>query len=87
MAAIEPYLANRVESAYEHALAVTPSDSAELLYFSSALYVGGAGHLTVITMSGETVEFRAVPVGTVIKLRVKQVLSTGTTATFIVALW
>lgn len=51
------------------------------------LYIGGAGDLNVITAAGQTVLFKAVPVGTFIPINVIKVLSTSTTATFILALW
>jgi hypothetical protein len=50
------------------------------------LYVGGAGNLAVVTEAGNTVTFTAVPVGTQLEIRVKQVLATGTTATNIVGM-
>lgn len=51
------------------------------------LYVGGAGNVSVITIGGDSVTFMSVPVGTIIPVQVVRVLSTGTTATNIMALW
>ena len=69
-----------------HAAAVTPSDSVDLANTSTALYIGGTGNLTVIMLGGEQVTFAAVPVG-ILPIRVTRVLSTGTAATNILALW
>lgn len=69
------------------AAAVTPNDSNDLAVTARALYVGGAGDLSLVLV-GDTaaVTFAAVPAGSVLPLRVKRVRATGTTATAIVAL-
>lgn len=69
-----------------HAEAVTPSDSGDLAYVSRGLYVGGAGNMAVIMVSGATVTFSNILAGTVLPIRVSRVKSTGTTATSILAL-
>lgn len=66
--------------------AVTPSDTAELSRWASCLYVGVAGDVKVVTIKGDTLTFKAAPVG-ILRVRAKQVFSTGTTATNILALW
>jgi hypothetical protein len=68
------------------AAAVTPSDSADLANVSRALYVGVSGDVVVITQGGDTVTFKAAPVG-VLPIAVSRVKSTGTAATNILALW
>jgi hypothetical protein len=67
--------------------AVTPHDSNTLTYVSRALYVGGAGDVAVILLGGQTLTFSAVPAGTILPVRAKQVKSTGTTATLILSLY
>jgi hypothetical protein len=68
------------------AAAVTPSDTTELGP-CKALYIGGAGNVSVWMPERETpVTFIAVPVGTVLPVSARRVLQTGTTATNIVAL-
>jgi hypothetical protein len=67
--------------------AVTPSDSAELTKFARALYVGGTGNISVITTDGSTLTFSNYPDQTWLPVQCKQVKSTGTTATSIVAVW
>jgi hypothetical protein len=69
------------------AAAVTPSDANDLGFVTRALYVGGAGAVTVIMANGETVASAAVPAGTTIPIRVSRVKATGTAASSIVALW
>lgn len=66
------------------AFAVTPSDTTQLK--ANALYVGGAGNVAVVTEAGSTVTFTGVPAGTVLPIRVRQVLSSNTTATTILGL-
>lgn len=69
----------------ENAAAVTPGAGA-LSDTTRALYVGGAGNMTV-TMAGNaaSVTFTAVPAGTTLPIAVTHV--TAATATSIVALW
>lgn len=68
------------------AVLVTPSDSADLARPALALYVGGAGNINLVTTGGDTVLFTAVPVGTVLNLRIARVKATDTTATNLVAM-
>lgn len=66
------------------AIAVTKSDATEY-YPPITLYVGGTGNVAVVdALGGASVIFTAVPAGTVLPVRVRQVLSTGTTATALV---
>lgn len=66
------------------AQAITTSDTAPNVY--ARLYVGGAGNVKVTTENGDAVTFTAVPVGTVLPIRVQLVWATGTTATNIVGM-
>lgn len=66
------------------AFPVTPSDTA--IIPSRALYVGASGDVAVVTAAGNQVVFAGVPDGSIIPVRVRKVLSTGTTATGIVSL-
>ena len=65
MPARDPHLSeyNSFLAPYAGAETVVPSDSVDLATVSRALYVGGAGDVTVITDLGQTVTFKAVPVG------------------------
>lgn len=67
-------------------MAVVPSDGSDLPAASRAIYIGGAGDLRVMSIAGDTVTFVGVPAGSVLPIRCSRVLSTGTTATNLVAL-
>jgi hypothetical protein len=72
---------------YEYAAALTKSDSTTFTA-TRALYVSGTGDVAV-AMSGDaaTAIFKAVPAGTILKVRATKLLSTGTSATDVIALW
>ena len=72
---------------YVGGFAITKSDSTVFAQPTRALYVGGTGDVAVTYLDGTTDILQAVPVGTVIPVRVKQVLSTGTTATKVSGLY
>ena len=75
-------------SAAGSAEAVTPDDGTDLPRGCRALYVGGTGTLAlVLDKDAATVSFVGVVAGSVLPIRTKRVLSTGTTATNIVALY
>ncbi len=81
------YMGKSLESPADNAVAVTPSDGADLTNTSRALFIGTSGNITVYMKDQSTaVLFTNVPVG-VLPIRVDRVLSTGTTASGIVALW
>jgi hypothetical protein len=69
------------------AASVSPHNTNELSYVTRALYVGGAGDVSVTMQDGGDVVFAAVPAGTTLPIRVKVVKATGTDATDIIALW
>jgi len=65
-------------------VAITPANS-DLTEVIRWIYVGGVGDVTVIDTVGNTVVFKAVPVGTILgPFYIAQVKSTGTTATQLV---
>lgn len=51
-----------------------------------AIYVGGAGDISLLTIRGSTVTFANVPAGLILPVQATRVLSTGTTATSLVGL-
>lgn len=65
---------------------VTPSDSEDLAFVSRAIYVGGAGALSVITAGGQTITLPALIAGWH-PIRATRIRSTGTTATSITVAW
>lgn len=67
-------------------VAVTPSDST-VLTTTRAIFVGGAGNLSVTMASGNNLVLTGVIAGSWLPLRVTKVRSTSTTATNIAALW
>jgi hypothetical protein len=66
------------------AAVITLSDTVD--QFWTGIYVGGTGNVNVDMESGGTVLFSAVPVGTILPIRVKRVRTTGTTATLLIGL-
>lgn len=72
-------------STARNAVAVTPHDTNSNR--ADALYVGTGGDVAILAVgSGSSVTLSNVPDGTFIPIRVVKVLSTGTTASNIVAL-
>jgi hypothetical protein len=72
------------------AIAVTPSDSTNFVFSAAPhearyLYVGVTGDVTLVTPDGQTVLFKAHPVG-YLWCRCVRVNATATTATNIVAM-
>jgi hypothetical protein len=78
---------NNVVDPASNAAAVTPNDSTDLAAVSRALFVGGAGNIAVTMAGGQSITFTGVTAGAVLPIRVSRILSTGTTATSIVAVW
>jgi len=78
-----------LDSDFEHAALVTPSDTDELQSVTRGVSLAVAGALAVVTFGGEslTVPSGALAAGQIHRLRVRQVKSTGTTATGVVAYW
>lgn len=77
-----------LDSPASNAAAVTPDDGTDLTATCRGLYIGAAGNVAVY-MKGSTtsVSFVGAEAGTILPIRCDRVLSTGTTATNIVALW
>jgi len=79
------------ESPAWNAAAVTPADGSNLtLVPTRALYIGVGGDVSVYMAgraSDTAVVFKGLQAGEVLPVRVDRVLSTGTTATDIVALY
>ncbi len=85
-----PFSQRVLDSSGFDAVAVTPSDTADLPNFARMLYVGAAGNIAVEMVdarAGTVVVFAAVPAGTILPVAVRRVRATGTTAGSIVALW
>lgn len=67
--------------------AVTPSDTDDLPDVARALFVGGSGNVTLDTLQGTTLTFRGLNGGAILPVGAKRVRATGTTATYIIALF
>jgi hypothetical protein len=77
------------------AIAVTPSDTTVLQSGVRYLYIGshgsgggggGSGDVAVVTVGGQTVTFKNVPIGSYVFVQCVKVLATGTGASNILAL-
>jgi len=75
---------------------VTPSDTDEIPNVATedgsgnngcVLFIGTAGNVAVKTVGGDLVIFKNIANGTFLPVQVLQVLTTGTTADDILALW
>jgi hypothetical protein len=88
MAAADAFTAyvGGLDTPYTKAETVTPHDTNELAAVSRGLWVGGAGNVAALMLDGSVGTFVAVAAGTLLKVRIKRVNSTGTTATNMVAL-
>lgn len=53
----------------------------------ACLYIGNTGDVAGVNASGDSVLFKALPTGSFVPVHFKQILDTGTSATYIVALW
>ena len=71
----------------EHGFAITPSDTVELDHLTREIRVGGAGDIVLVLGSGDELTIESVAAGERFAYRVKQVKSTGTTATKITGVW
>ena len=65
---------------------IVPDDAADHEE-ARALYVGASGDVVARNDDGDDVAFKAVPAGTVLPVRTRRVMATGTTAGAIVALY
>lgn len=67
---------------------ITPDDSNDLANVAKALWVGGAGAISLIAVDDSAaVLISGIAAGTVVPIRAKRVRATGTTATLIVNLY
>jgi len=69
-----------------NAVAVAPSDTADLAQVTRALYIGTAGNARVTLASGTVADFAGLAVGWH-PMRVARVHASGTTASNIIGCW
>lgn len=77
---------------YNYAKVVAKSDTIDIPKLAgdnaaAAIYVGGTGDVTLLLVDGTSVLFTAVPVGTVLPIAAKRIMSTGTAGGPFVALY
>lgn len=66
---------------------ITPSDTVDVAFVTTGIYVGTAGDLAVIDRRTQSIViFRSVPAGSILPIRVDRVRATGTTAGNLVGL-
>ncbi len=71
----------------ENCFSIIPNDAADIEMATKALYVGQGGNLSIIPVRNQApVLFTNVAPGSVLDVRVRRVLATGTTAGDIVGL-
>ena len=58
--------------------AITPSDTVNFVCMAKAVYVGGAGNMTVVTPSGSVVLFSGMTAGSVIPVMCIRVYASAT---------
>lgn len=66
--------------------AITPSDTNTFTNAYRSIFVGVGGDVVLTDIEGNTVTFKNVPSGTILKVQPVEVHATGTTATDIVGL-
>jgi len=62
------------------------SDTVDLNREARALWVGGAGAISLITSGGDQVLISGIPAGTLLPIAVSRLRATGTTATLIIGI-
>ena len=77
-----PWWENKPTESALHTARVTPSDSEQLPYLTKGISWGVDGDIVVLTAAGNitTIETGELAVGVCHPMKIKQVLSTGTTA-------
>jgi hypothetical protein len=72
---------------FKNCIEITPDDDNDL-QVPVNLYVGSTGNLVVIPQGSDSpVTFNSFPANTLLPVRVKRVLATGTSATNLKGLW
>lgn len=66
--------------------AITPDDSNDLAVDAGSIYVGVTGNIALVTVGGTTLTFLAVQAGSILAVKARRVLATGTTATNLIGL-
>lgn len=86
---VDPFVntSSNPSSPSEICFPIVPDDAADIQMGTKAIYVGLGGNLTIIPVRNQTpVLFTNIAPGSVLDVRVRRVLATGTTAGDIVGL-
>ena len=77
-----------LQSPPRNTFAITPSDTLELPFVTRSVYVGAGGDIT-LRLADDTgsVTLKAVPAGTMLTIRARQIYATGTVASQLVGLY
>lgn len=76
--------APQLNSPASNAAVVTPSDADDLAFASRYIFVGSAGNLALTTVGGQTLTLVGILAGTILPIRAKKILSTGTTPAMVI---
>lgn len=89
MPAVNPYnpLSDDVTQPARHAVAITPSDTVDLVTITRGVYVGTAGNVVAVLAGGEVVTFTGMAAGVLYPLAVSRINATNTTASNLVGVW
>jgi len=71
---------------FDRGMTITPSD-VTILDQGVNVYVGGAGNVTIRDIGGNLVLFISPAIGSVLPVRARQVMATGTTSGILVGCW
>ena len=88
---VDPFggYSDSVQGPCRHWAVITPSDTVDLVTVPKAIYVGGGGDLKMIGVAAPAaaagVVWSGVPSASLLPVRPRRILATGTTATLIVA--
>jgi hypothetical protein len=83
MTATDPFVNFQpgLQTPVRHSFAITPNDTTELPFVTRAIYAVSSGDITArLADDTASVTFKAVAVGAMLPVRVRQVYATGTTA-------
>jgi hypothetical protein len=77
-----------LQSPPRNSFAITPSDTNELPFVTRSIYVGSAGDITLRLADDTSSQvLKAVPGGTMLPKRARQIYATGTGATLLVGFY
>jgi hypothetical protein len=77
-----------LQTPVRNSFVISPNDTTELPFVTRAIYVGSTGDITArLADDTASVTFKAVPVGTMLPIRARQIYVTGTGAALLVGFY